>query len=46
VPKFDNHEEQVMRLMFGLADSIADASPSEVLSVPPAWDWMTCSMWV
>jgi hypothetical protein len=31
VPKFDKHEEQVMRLMFGLADSIADASPSEVL---------------
>jgi hypothetical protein len=31
VPKFDKHEEGVMRLMFGLADSIADASPSEVL---------------
>jgi hypothetical protein len=31
VPKFDKHEEEVMRLMFGLADSIADASPSEVL---------------
>ena len=31
MPKFDKHEEQVMRLMFGLADSIADASPSEVL---------------
>jgi protoporphyrinogen oxidase len=31
VPKLDKHEEEVMRLMFGLADSIADAPTSEVL---------------
>jgi hypothetical protein len=31
VAKFDKHEEEVMRLMFGLADSIAEATPSEVL---------------
>jgi hypothetical protein len=31
VPKFNKHEEAVMRLMFGLADSVAEAQPSEIL---------------
>jgi len=31
VPKFDKHEEAVMRLMFGLADSVEEAQPSEIL---------------
>jgi uncharacterized protein with von Willebrand factor type A (vWA) domain len=31
VPKFDKHEEEVMHLMFGLAESLVEASPSEVL---------------
>lgn len=31
MPKFDKHEEELMRLMFGLSDSLAEASPSEVL---------------
>lgn len=31
MPRFDKHEEAVMRLMFGLADSVEDASAPEVL---------------
>ncbi len=31
MPKFDKHEEDLMRVMFGLSDSLAEASPSEVL---------------
>jgi hypothetical protein len=31
VPKFDKHEEELMRLMFGLSESVAEALPSEVL---------------
>jgi hypothetical protein len=31
VPKFDKNEEDLMRVMFGLAESIADASSSELL---------------
>jgi hypothetical protein len=31
VPKFDKSEEAVARLMFGLADSVEEASPLEIL---------------
>ena len=31
MPKFDKHEEELMRVMFGLADSLAEAPESEVL---------------
>jgi hypothetical protein len=31
VPKFDKHEEAIMRLMFGLADSIEEAPATEIL---------------
>jgi len=31
VPRFDKHEEAVMRLMSGLADSIEEASAAEIL---------------
>lgn len=31
MPKFDKHEEAVMRLMFGLADSIEEAPEAEIL---------------
>jgi hypothetical protein len=31
VPKFDKHEGAVMRLMFGLADSIEEAPAAEIL---------------
>jgi hypothetical protein len=31
VPKFDKHEEELMNLMFALSDSLAEASPAEVL---------------
>lgn len=31
MPKFDKHEEAVMRLMFGLADSIEEAPSTEIL---------------
>jgi hypothetical protein len=31
VAKFDKHEEEVMHLLFGLADWVAEASPTEML---------------
>jgi hypothetical protein len=31
VPKFDKHEQELMRVMFGLSESVAEAPPSEVL---------------
>jgi hypothetical protein len=31
VPKFDKHEVELMRLMFGLGESLAEAPPSKIL---------------
>lgn len=31
MPKFDKHEEELMRVMFGLGESLAEAPQSEVL---------------
>ena len=31
MPKFDKHEQELMRVMFGLSESVAEATPSEVL---------------